>query len=135
MILSIIISKYSPIKSTFATIKNHHNKIMEQNEFLEKHVFSDLTNLNDGFDQKDIIYFSELDFEKVLDKAEHYGISIYEIKTFLNGEPNEVTNHADNKKKATDPRWYKKAFNRLKAGQTELLYSATYKVSKKLLAR
>ena len=39
------------------------------------------------------------------------------------------------KKKATDPRWYKKAFSELKSKNSELTYSATYKVSNKLLAR
>ena len=108
---------------------------MEQTEFLEQQVFTDLKNLNDGFDKEDIQYFSESDFEIVLQKAEHFGISIYEIKTSLNGEPHKVLEHLDLKKKATDHRWYKKAFLTLKTGQAGLLYSATYKVSKKLLAR
>ena len=108
---------------------------MEQTEFLEQQVFTDLKNLNDGFDQEDIQYFSESDFEIVLQQAEHFGISIYEIKTSLNGEPYEVSGHLDHKKKATDPRWFKKAFLTFKTGQAGLLYSATYKVSKKLLAR
>ncbi len=108
---------------------------MEQTEFLEQNVFTDLKNLNDGFDQEDIQYFSESDFETVLQQAEHFGISIYEIKTSLNGETYKALGHLDLKKKATDPRWYKKAFLTLKTGQAGLLYSATYKVSKKLLAR
>jgi hypothetical protein len=108
---------------------------MEQTEFLEQHVFTDLKNLNDGFDQEDIQYFSESDFETVLQRAEHFGISIYEIKPSLNGEPYKVSGHLDHKKKATDPRWFKKAFLTFKTGQVGLNYSATYKVSKKLLAR
>ena len=111
------------------------NTIMEQPEFLEQNIFTDLKNLNDGFDQEDIQYFSESDFETILQRAEHFGISIYIIKTSLNGETYEVTEHVDHKKKATDPRWFKKAFLTLKTRQAGLLYSATYKVSKKLLAR
>lgn len=108
---------------------------MEQTEFLEQHVFTDLKNLNDGFEPKEIHYFSESDFEIILQKAEHFGISIYEIKTWHNNESFEVSTHLDHKKKATDPRWFKKAFLTFKTRKDGLLYSASYKVSKKLLAR
>ena len=108
---------------------------MEQAEFLQQHVFTDLKNLNDGFDHEDIHYFSEADFETILERAEHFGIGIYEIKPSLNGEAYKVSGHLDHKKKATDPRWFKKAFLTFKTGQAGLIYSATYKVSKKLLAR
>lgn len=108
---------------------------MEQTEFLEKHVYTDMKNMNDGFDQESELYFSESDFEKVLQKAEHYGIGLFSIKTSLEGEPHATTLHDEHKKKATDPNWYKKAFKTFRMGQTGLLYSATYKVSKKLLAR
>ena len=108
---------------------------MEQTEFLQQHVFTDLKNLNDGFDQEDIHYFSESDFETILGRAEHFGIGIYEIKPSLNGETYKVSGHLDHNKKATDPRWFKKAFLTFKTGQAGLVYSATYKVSKKLLAR
>ena len=108
---------------------------MEQTEFLQQHVFTDLKNLNDGFDQEDIQYFSESDFETVLQRAEHFGISIYEIKPSLNGEVYKTSGHLDHKKKATDPRWFKKAFLTFKTGQAGLIYSATYTVSIKLLAR
>ena len=108
---------------------------MEQTEFLQQHVFTDLKNLNDGFDQEDIHYFSESDFEIILGRAEHFGIGIYEIKPSLNGEAYKVSGHVDHKKKATDPRWFKKVFLTFKTGQAGLIYSATYKVSKKLLAR
>ena len=108
---------------------------MEQTEFLQQHVFTALKNLNDGFDQEDIHYFSESDFEIILGRAEHFGIGIYEIKPSLNGEAYKVSGHLDHKKKATDPRWFKKVFLTFKTGQAGLIYSATYKVSKKLLAR
>ena len=47
----------------------------------------------------------------------------------------EASSHEDHKKKATNPNWYKKEFKTLKTRQEGLLYSAKYKVSKKLLAR
>ena len=108
---------------------------MEQSQFLEKNIFTDLKNLNDGFGQEGVQYFSETDFEIVLDRAEHFGLSIYSIAPWSKDEAYEASSHEDHKKKATDPKWYKKEFMTLKTRQEGLLYSATYKVSKKLLAR
>ncbi len=108
---------------------------MTQAEFLEQHVFTDLKNINDDFDSKNLHFFSEADFAKVLQQAEHYGIGIYGIEPWLDGKVFDVSSHGDHNKKATDARWYKKAFNTFKHRQEGLLYSASYKVSPKLLAR
>lgn len=108
---------------------------MEQSEFLEKHVFIDLENLNDGFDEASKHHFSQTDFETVLERSEYFGIGIYTVEARLSGEPFETSSHEAFKKKATNPAWYKKAFLTLTHRQTGLLYSATYKVSGKLLAR
>ncbi|EPR69751.1 hypothetical protein ADIWIN_4026 [Winogradskyella psychrotolerans RS-3] len=107
---------------------------MKQTEFLEKNIFIDLKNINDSSDES-IHYFSESDFATVLKKAEHFGLSIYKIEPLLEGEVFDVSSHDDYKKKATDPKWYTKAFSDLKKRQEGLVYSATYKVSKKLLER
>ena len=95
---------------------------MEQTEFLEKHIFTDLKNLNEGSDKETVSYFSEADFEILLEKVEYNGISA-------------VATHEDFKKKATDPKWYKKAFLTFKSRQPGLSYSGDYKVSNKLLAK
>lgn len=108
---------------------------MEQTEFLEKNIYTDLENLNDGLNKETVQYFSESDFEIVLQRVEHFGIGVYSIESWLNGEAFEVAAHEDFKKKATDPKWYKKAFLTFKSRQSGLLYSATYKVSNKLLAK
>ena len=108
---------------------------MKQAEFLEQHIFTGLKNLNDGFKQDEIQHFSESDFEIVLQRAEHFGVSIYGIESMLNGERYGVSAHEEHKKKATDPRWYKKAFLTFKNRQAGLSYSAKYKVSNKLLTR
>ena len=108
---------------------------MTQSEFLEQHVFTDLKNLNDGFDEASTFYFSESDFETILQRTEHLGIGLYKINPYFEGKEYQGTTHEDHKKKATDSRWYKKAFKTLRMGQEGLIYSATYKVSKKLLAR
>ena len=108
---------------------------MEQEKFLEQHIFIDLKNLNDGFANDEIQFFSESDFEIVLQRAEHFGLSIYSIDPWIKSEVLEASSHEDHKKKATDPKWYKKEFVTLKTRHEGILYSAKYKVSKKLLAR
>jgi hypothetical protein len=108
---------------------------MEQSQFLEKKIFTDLKTLNDRFSEEGVQYFSESDFGIVLDRAEHFGLSIYSIAPWSKDETHEISSHEDHKKKATDPKWYKKEFVTLKTRQEGLLYSAKYKVSKKLLAR
>lgn len=108
---------------------------MEQTEFLEKNVFNDLKNLNEGSDKETNPYFSESDFEIVIQRLEYFGIGVYKLDSWLNEESYSAATHEDFSKKATDPQWYTKAFMTFKTRQTGLLYSATYKVSKRLLAR
>ena len=108
---------------------------MEQSQFLEKNIFTDLKNLNDGFAEDGIQYFSENDFGIVLDRAEYFGLSVYTIKPWSKNEKYEASSHENHKKKATNPDWYKREFLTLKTRKEGLLYSAKYKVSKKLLAR
>ena len=108
---------------------------MQQTEFLNNIVFKDLKNLNKDPKKKEIIYFSEEEFQIVLERAEHFGISIYSIETWKNKKSQAISVNEDFRKKATDPRWYKKAFLTFKTTEKKLNYSATYKVSNKLLAR
>ncbi len=110
---------------------------MEQTEFLKKNVFTNLKNhckaTEDTEDQE--YRFSESDFETVLEKAAYYGIGIYKIEAWEKDSSKAVVSHDDFKKKATDPKWYQKAFAALKSEHPGLTYSASYKVSGKLLAR
>jgi hypothetical protein len=108
---------------------------MDQPEFLEKHVFIDLTNLNIGFDDNSNHYYSQEDFEIVLERVEHFGIGVYKISPWYEGKLFDFANHEAYKKKATDAKWYKKAFKTFTFRQEGLLYSASYKVPIKLLAR
>jgi hypothetical protein len=108
---------------------------MEQIEFLEKNVFNGLEKLKDGFEGESVPFFSESDFAILLERVEYFGIGIYGIEPWFNGALYDVITNENLKKKATDPRWYKKAFQTFKSRQPGLSYSATYKVSAKLLAR
>jgi hypothetical protein len=108
---------------------------MEHTEFLEHKVFTDLKNLYKSTEEETAYHFSEGDFDILLQRVEHYGIGLYKIETWLKGEAQESLHHEDFKKKATDSKWYRKAYNALKTKQPGLSYSADYKISAKLLAR
>ena len=108
---------------------------MEKTEFLEKNIFLNLENLNEGSDSDSISYFSEADFTIVLERIEKFGIGIYEIEPRLKGASFDVKLNEDYRKKATDPKWYNRAFFEFKKKQTDLQYSAKYKISDKLLNR
>ena len=108
---------------------------MEQEKFLEQHIFTGLKNLNDGFGKDEIQFFSETDFEIVLQRVEHFGIGVFGIDPWLDGKEHLPATHEEYKKKATDPKWYKKAFLTLRMRTPGMDYSARYKVSNRLLAR
>lgn len=108
---------------------------MEQEEFLTKHVFNGLKALNNKLAEDVDTYFSETDFEIILERVQHFGIGIYVIDSQLKGKPFEVVKHEQHKKKATDPKWYNKAFLTAKTRQPGLTYGATFKVSNKLLTK
>jgi hypothetical protein len=108
---------------------------MEQVEFLEQKVFNDLKNVNDGFDEVTNLHFNEWDFAIVLQRAEYFGIGIYEIQAWLDGVLYDIEVHEHFKKKATDPSWYKKVLMTFSTLQKGLTFTASYKVSTKLLAR
>ncbi len=106
---------------------------MEKAEFLEQYIFVDLNNLNDGFNPEAIHYFSESDFEKVLERSAKFGVGIYGIEPWFDGKLYGVKGNEDYNKKATDPKWYNKAFMDFKKEKADLQYSATFRVSEKLL--
>ena len=108
---------------------------MEKTEFFEKNIFLDLENLNKAFETDPVYFFSEADFKIVLERIEQFGIGIYRIEPRLKGVPYEVKVNEDYRKKATDPKWYKQAFLELKRKEPKLQYSASFKISDKLLNR
>ena len=108
---------------------------MEKIEFLKKNIFLNLENHNADFKTDALFYFSEADFEIVLERIEQFGIGIYRIEPRFEGTPIDPKSNEDYRKKATDPKWYKRAFFELKKQQADLQYSAIYRVSEKLLKR
>jgi hypothetical protein len=108
---------------------------MTELEFLQQNVFKELTNLNKKAEKAEDYKFSEEDFSKVLERAAFFGISIYSINTWAKNTSFGATMHQDHNKKASDKRWYQKAYNTFKHRQEGLKYAATYKVPGKLLTR
>ncbi|WP_417289898.1 hypothetical protein [Corallibacter sp.] len=106
---------------------------MKELEYLKTNVFNGLENLNNGFDSESIYYFSESDFEIVLDRVEKTGIGIYGIEPWVDGDFYGVLVVEDFNTVATDPKWYRKAFAEFKESGEELMYAASYEVPKNLL--
>lgn len=109
---------------------------MTKSEFMDKYIFKGLTNINDGFDAQSINYFSESDFRTVLDRVEEYGVEIYGIEPWKNGEYYDCKvyeSYLDIADDASNPKWYRSVFETFVLESEDLQYSASYGVSEKLL--
>jgi hypothetical protein len=95
-------------------------------------VFYGMTNLNKGFDAEGIKYFSESDFEIVLNRVKELGLGIKGIEPWKNQEYYGVEVFEDNAKDPTDSNWYFESFKRFKSKRE---YSATYFIPDKLLGQ
>jgi hypothetical protein len=113
--------------------KSKEHISMEKEQYLDQYVFYDLTIVNDGFDSETIKYFDKHDFEIVLDRIEKHRLGIYGIEAWQNGEYDGVKVFEDYNCKPTDPRWYRKAFEKFVALGEELQFSATYYVPDNLI--
>ena len=101
--------------------------------YLKTYIFYGLKNLNDGFDTSSIYYFSESEFEIVLERVEKNGLGIYGIEPWINGSFYDVKIVEDYSSDAIDPKWYKTAFTEFKQAKKGLMYAATYFVPEHLL--
>ena len=113
--------------------KETQNLEFIKQEFLKSKIFFGLKNLNDRFDSESIHYFSESDFQVMLDRVEKNGIGIYGIEPWLNGDFYGVKVHEQISAEPNNPSWYREAFSQFKKCGKNLQYSATYQVSKKLI--
>ena len=87
-------------------------------EFLDKHVFYGLTNLNDGFDGPTIKYFNETEFEIVLNRVKDLGIEISGIEPWKDGMVYDVITCEFEGIGQDDREWYFKAFENFKKEDT-----------------
>ena len=106
---------------------------MTKHQFLEKHIYQDLTNLNDGFDVPSIYYFSEEDFKIVLDRIEALGLGLYGIEPCFEGEYYDVKVYSFYDLDYSDPKWYRQAFDDMRADKKGLQFAASYHVPKSKL--
>jgi hypothetical protein len=105
----------------------------EEREYLAQHVFKDLTDINDGFDAPMIKYFSQADFQVVLERVEKLGIGLHGIEPWRDGKYFKTVEFEDYGIDQFDPNWYKSAFVKLIGLGEELQYSASYDVPEELL--
>lgn len=108
--------------------KDNKANRMEKLDYLKENVFNGLKNMNDGFDAESIYYFSESDFEIVIDRIEKLGIGIMGIEPWLNGKFYDVKSAEHYQAIPTDSKWYRKAFTEFKNENENLLYAATYMI-------
>jgi hypothetical protein len=116
--------------------KDYKRITMTKEEFLDTYIFEGLTDLNDGFDAETIKYFTEQDFDKVLDRVEKYGLSIYGIEPWQDGEYYDCKvfeSYEDNYESAADPKWYRSVFEGFIVQGEVLQYAASYGVPEELL--
>jgi hypothetical protein len=106
-----------------------------EERFLDQHVFYDLLNLDDGFDSPSIKYFGKDDFAKVLDRLEIFGIGVYGIEPWPNGEFGDVSIFGDYGDDPADPGWYRKAYSDFPERGLESHFSATYAIPEAILKR
>ncbi|MGK0379327.1 hypothetical protein [Patiriisocius sp. Uisw_017] len=108
---------------------------MTELDFLQTEIFKGLTNLNQKATEAKEYKFAEADFETVLERASYNGLGIYSVTTWLKRTSFGTITHQDQHKKATDARWYDRAFITMKKKQEGLTYAADFKVPAKLIAR
>ena len=100
--------------------------------YLDEHVFYGLKNLNDGYDVPSIKYFSEQDFEVVLNRIQDLGLGVYGIEPWQDGSYFDVLTWEEFRdrgiKDCCDPRWYRGAFQTFKSTEEQLQYAATYQI-------
>ena len=109
-------------------LEKDNSLIDKKRDYLNTNVFYNLKNRNDGFDAASIYYFSQSDFEIVLNRIEKLGIGIFGIEPWLNSEFYDVKVVDDYGGVTTDSKWYRKAFQEFKKENENLLYAATYDV-------
>src|ERR1035437_1303667 len=101
------------------------NRLNGDSQYLEKHIFEGLKNLNTGFDAPGIRYFSEYDFEILLNRVQEKGIVAMGIEPWKDGKFYDVDCGEDFSGDPDTILWYFKSFEKYrKLGET-LQYSAS----------
>lgn len=109
--------------------KKRNNEAAEtKTDYLNINVFYNLKNRNNGFDAELIYYFSQSDFEIIINRIEKLGIGILGIEPWLNGEFYDIKVVEDYGGISSDSKWYRKAFEEFKKENENLLYATSYEI-------
>ena len=99
---------------------------MNKHEYLKKHIYHGLENLNDGFDAQSIYYFSKEDFEVVLKRCEQFNVGIMGIEVWPNKTFHDVATFEMFNTTANDPTWYWQAYRDFIEDGVDSYFSASY---------
>ncbi|CAM1334650.1 hypothetical protein [Tenacibaculum aestuariivivum] len=128
--------KLKTLEKAMLKFKNYSKEYqIKKDEYLKTNVFNELKNVNDGFDSKWIYYFSESNFQIVLNRVKKLGIGITKFQPCINGGfyVPAVVEFYDTF--SADSKWYQEAFDNFKITKKNLKNSASYVVPKKLLPK
>lgn len=103
---------------------------MTEEHFMDKFVFHELENRNDGFDAPSIRYFSEEDFETVMERIEELGIEIFGIECWVQKKFKRVKYREDYPRME---KWHRNAYKDMRREGYACYFSATYEVPPELL--
>jgi hypothetical protein len=78
-------------------------------------------------------YYSENDFELILQRTKKLDIGIHGIECFLYGNLYDVKVEEEFRKEPTDPTWYESVFNEFQNIRGDFEYSATFYVPDRYL--
>ena len=103
--------------------------------FLVDNIFYGLENVNQESDCISEYYFSENDFEQLLKRVQHQKIGIKIIEPFVESGFYIVDYCELHGSLSTDPKWYWKSFNKIRAiaekADLNLSYKATFYILQK----
>ena len=139
--LFLIDKKYADFRDEYRYVKSRSELVFalgleeksENSLFLDQHLFYNLVDLNDGFDVEAIRYFTKNDFQKVLERAEFFNISIFGIEPWPNKEFYDVSTYEEFNLESNNPEWYKAAFNKFISEGVEDYFSASYGVPDEII--
>lgn len=107
-------------------------KLALKEKILDKYIFCGLTNLNTGFDVSSIKYFSEKEFEILLQRVKELSFGIHGIEPWQDGKLYDVVTCMERSvdpanANPADSAWYMSAFEEFQnRKEKNLKYAATY---------
>lgn len=105
-----------------------HDKYKQKLDFLDQNLFYGLNNLNNGFANLSMRFFSTKDFLVVMERCKILRFGIFGIEGWLVEEKTlYITKYYEQfKTYAHDGQWYFTAYNELLTEEKDLMFAATY---------